>query len=309
LVLGPPSDPAIYVGLTFPALRPLLHAPGEEDVIAIGASIDGVPAGLLLATMIGHTEEAGGPTAKLRSLMVASPFRREGIGKALMGQLEVALREREIVGLFCVYSTRLPDRAALEATLAAAGWVKPRFRELRLAGECGKMVEAVATWPTVQDRLMNSARYAFTPWSEATGENDLAAIERLCAQRPCVMAPMIRPATWEPFCDPAITMAVRHNGALVGWVAAHRLERPAQAAPEVYYVSYLDEELQRSGAMVAAYFRAFHRQAEIYGDESIAHYSAVEPAMKAITLRRFAPIARWIDELWTSGKRLRATSA
>jgi len=92
---------------------------------------------------------------------------------------------------------------------------------------------------------------------------------------------------------------------LVGWVAAAPIPpSAANPAPQLYYVSYLDEALQRNGIMVAAYLCAFERQAAAYGADSLALYGAVEPAMTAVTRRRFAPLARWVDEIRISGRRL-----
>jgi GNAT superfamily N-acetyltransferase len=298
---------ASFLALTFPAYWRHLER-REPDVIALGARVDGLAVGLALGRMVGETVEAGGQTAQLLSLMVARPFRCRGIGTGLVKALEAQLAARGIVGVFAYHSSRLPACAAFEGLLASERWLGPKMTELRLTGQCGLMIEAVANWPTVRNRLEHRENYLFTPWREVGGEADAAAIDRLVRQPPCARAPLIHPEKWRDLYDPAVSIAVRRAGRLVGWVAAHLVAPAAPSSgrgkPQLYYVSYLDEALQKTGILVSAYLNAFRLQEAAHGPESLAHYTAVERAMVAITRRRFAPIATWVDEIRISGKKL-----
>ena len=177
---------AAFEHLTFPRYRLLLTA-GHDGVVAFGASTGLRPIGLALA-ICADPEKDG----RLLSLVVDGSARREGVGGALLRACEGALAEHQCKAMVAYHSDRLPAALAFQATLRSCGWDEPELCEVRSAGRCGALADAIAKWPGVGRLLQNSA-YSFAPWGEVTSM-DTPAIERLSAEPLC--SPYLSPDSW-----------------------------------------------------------------------------------------------------------------
>ncbi len=115
-------EAARFAPLTFPALRGRLGA-GEPDrnLLAVGAALPGEPVGLALAEIA-----PGGASVQLLSLFVAAPYRRRGLGTALLAELEATLAQRGCIRMSAAYRDALPGLTALEGVLRKRCWTPPQ---------------------------------------------------------------------------------------------------------------------------------------------------------------------------------------
>lgn len=283
------DDPVRFAGLTFPRYRPVLGQlpPGA---IAIGASLAGKPVGLALATRRNPRQEA-----RLLSVMVASSVRRGGIGTLLMHRLQSAFAENGDGKLIAYHSTRLAARPAFEALLARSGWSAPAVYEIRGAGHCAAVVAEL-------DRLRPARRgylppgAVIEPWASVT-DADRAAMQALLAG-PDALGGDLDPARHEPAATPQISVVLRLDGQVIGWVIG---ERDANGVC-YYWSGFVVARWRRSGALIGLVRDVCARQAAAFGPDSIARLSTVPaiPAMARFIRERLGPIGLWVDDFLTS---------
>lgn len=294
-ILTPPVPE--FTALTFPRLASCLSAPGPGTV-AVGALSDGNPVGLALgeATMDG---------VRLLSIMVDPPCRRRGIGRALLHTFAVASGERGGKGVVMLYPSRLPSRSALEHLQSLAGWTVPRLACVQLVGFAEAMADVVGRWPGVRRLLDRPGAYRFTPWADLTAADHREVTALLTED---AESPFPDPRAWVGFA-PEFSLALRQEERLVGWVIGERangglgpMTRSEGTSSVVYRNAYCANSHARGGILIAAYHHAFSRQAKRLGSKSRAIYQTHpgRPAMLALTLRRFAPIALRVDEVMES---------
>ncbi len=287
-----------FATLTFPRLAPMLDTVAPPWVAA-GIRVGGLPAGLAL----GLVREGD---ARLLSVSVARPLRRRGVGSALVTAWEAQAAALGATVSRAGHTGRLPGRRAFEATLARAGWAPTRPMEIWAIGETGPMVAEVGRWPSVAGRVREPNGFTFEPWREPDAD-DGAAISAGEAEPDFL--PSMAPALCAGRVEPACSIAVRRDGALVGWVLGERAEGVAldgyRDRPAIYYRSaYLSRPLWHTGLLVGAYWHAYARQAEAFGPRSIATFRTAMPRMMALVRRRFAPISLRIDETFETTKPL-----
>ena len=284
------GNAAAFATLGFPRLAPVLdHL--EQPWVAVGATVGGLPAGLAL----GQIQEDG---ARLLSLTVARSLRNRGIGRTLAEGWGRAAAAAGATGLVTAFSDKLPERAALAATLSAAGWTAPRLTHVRAIGEAAPMVEAVGRWPSLTGRLRDPDGFSFDPWRTPDAD-DRAAIADLAAEPEHL--PLMHPDVRAERIEPACSIAVRRRGMLVGWVLAERAESVPldgyRDRPAIDYRSaYLARSLWHTGMLVGAYWHAYARQVAAFGPNSIAMFGTMFPRMMSLVRRRFAPISLRVDE-------------
>lgn len=305
VVLAPlTGDASAYASLTFPRLAPRLVAL-TPPWLAVGATLGGVPVGFAL----GHACEG---EVQLLSVVVAPSLRGQGLGRRLIAAFADRAAATGARGAVIAYSSRLDaeSAAALVSAATAAGWSAPTLRELICFSETGSMVESVGRWPAVSGRLRDAKKVDFAPWHPlddadhaaiAAMADDEGYLPHMHPDRP--MAPPV----------PECSVAVRRDGALVGWVMAEQAptvplpgyrDRPAIT----YRSAYLRADLWHTGALVGAYWHAFDRQAALLGARSIAIYHTCLPRMMAMVRRRFGPLHLRVDEAWELKVTLRHSS-
>jgi ribosomal protein S18 acetylase RimI-like enzyme len=306
LIPQPPSLPGISIErlgesapafehLTFPRYRALLGA-GKRGIVAFAASSGLTPVGLVLA---GHHDPK--EDVRLLSLAVDAPRRRLGVGGALLRACEFALVEAGCKAMVGYHSRRLPSAPAFEATLSSCGWDAPQLCEVRCAGRCGVLADAIAAWPGVR-RLLRNAAFPFSPWSTVNPADD-PAIERLSREPTC--RPNMSPKSWAGYIEPRVSVAIRRHRELVGWVLL-RLDG-AENEPTLHCESaYIQHELWRTGVLVAAYLHGYQAGVRHFGPQTIVRFFTGPrmPGMMALTRRRFAPVSLWIDDWMVSRKTL-----
>lgn len=117
-----PSIAHAYQRFTFQGYRQMLTQSAETNplpILMLGAECLGHPAGLLLC----HLPLDGCP--RILSLFVAEPFRRLGIGTALLEHLRAVLQEQNHKQLIIEYLA-LKHTSQLESLLRKTGWQEPK---------------------------------------------------------------------------------------------------------------------------------------------------------------------------------------
>jgi hypothetical protein len=286
-----------FAKLTYPRFVRCLTEPGWP-IVAVGAVANGRPIGLALALL-------AGTTGRLLSLNVERVWRQRGIGTALLAACEGALVLRGAVEIVATHSSRTVARTAFERTLATARWEPTQLTGLRVTARCGPMLEVVGAWPSMR-RLLAQREYEYAPWTNLD-QSDREAIEHLCRQKPCRDCPALTPKMWPDPIESATSLLLRRGKRLVGWVVSERQHELESATPSVHYTAaYADMVLWHTAVMMAAYYRAFRRQAAAFGPTSFARFETPRAmgGMFALLRRRLAPLAVSADEIFVTRRRL-----
>lgn len=274
----------LFAGFTFARYRQAL-AVLEPSVIAIGAIVDGRPAGLALGTC------SKGDEGELLSIAVAPAERRRGIGLALIEAWRAEATRRGMDAMIARYTEANASRAAFEALAMRAAWSKPTEDGVMVTGRAGAMAEVVGAWRAIGGRLAQPGLYDYAPVD--LSDADRAMVLAYLAQPDA--AGMLGPVALADRISPAFSTLIRRQGVLVGWVlASETAERSIR-----YEEAFLDPVYWHSGITIGAYHHCYSRQATLLGWDSIATYytNSTRPRMVALTRRRFAPIADRIDTI------------
>jgi GNAT superfamily N-acetyltransferase len=295
------AQPA-FAGMTYPRLCRLLTL-GGAGIVAIGALQAGTPVGLALGAR-------GDRAGNLLSVMVDRAWRRQGIGRKLLRAFQAAMKAAGICRLRAEYPGSIASRSALELLLSRLAWNAPQLHSVQLIGYAGAMAEAGSSWPGVRHLLAKSGRIECAPWNVRT-PTDQAALQQLLVEDTVLQPP--DPRQWAATLEARTSFALRHDGALVGWIIGERVSggfgaySTSQGVPSIHYpAAYCARPYRKGGALIAAYYRAFSAQAALFGPESRAIYRTHPGAraMLALTRRRFAPIALRLDEIMVAEKDL-----
>jgi uncharacterized protein (TIGR03032 family) len=235
-----PANLSPYAALTFPSL-----APGSAALSRISGELLGLSAmaaGSMVAFAIVERSADGG--AQLLSLKVDPAWRRRGIGTGLLQRLMVFLAREGIAPLSLRYQAS-PERAAsLEPILARLGWSLPRTEFVLLEGRSDQL--AAIDWA---DRYPITTPWSLLPWHQL---RDPQRAEAAVLGAPAELQPPADPQGLEP----AISLALLHHDALVGWLLAHRT-----GASSVRYSSLFVAPAHRGRARAMALMvEGFRRQ-------------------------------------------------
>jgi uncharacterized protein (TIGR03032 family) len=268
-----PQTLAPYVSLTFPSLAPgsarLAALTGE--LLAVSAMASGTMVGLVIA------ERTPDGQAKLVSMLVEPGFRRLGIAAHLVVYLQRFVAQQGVQTLSASYQASAAITASFEPLLAKLGWPAPQTDFVLIQSNADKL--ATTGWAT---RYALKPAYSIFPWLEATPA-DMAVAQTLGA--PAVLLPPQPPTPTPPSTqdaqplEPAISLGLRHQGALVGWLIAHRV-----APDAVRYSSVFVAPAHRlRGQGLALLAEGFNRQ----HSAGITHAKAAIAVGNAEFLRMF----------------------
>lgn len=294
------DEAGLFRHLTFPSLGADIErlAPAWFMIAALAGN---KPVGLAIAS---PGETAG--EFVLKSISVAPMQRRQRIGRALLRSVEAELVQRKGVRLSARFISSMKKADAFVALARAARWSEPRTAGVSLVGEAGRMAQSSGEWPGLKAWLSHPGGFTFEAWRPLT-DADQTSLARLRAQRS--FRSHLDFTRFAADIDPACSLHVRRSGELLGWVAATAFQgatvtRHGNRIGRLYRSAYIDENLWRTAALVAAYHHAVSRQGSAYGNDSIATYFTEFPGQMALTRRRFAPIALSIDEIHEVSKSL-----
>jgi arsenite methyltransferase len=264
--------------------RDLLKVGADPNLLALGASFWGQPAGVALV----HT---GDEAAHLLDLYVLPAYRGAGIGTALLAGVEEAAQGFGIAKLHALYR---PDEhtLAFERVLKKRGWDSPTLNHI-VFWTTREQDALSLEW--VQE-LRFEPPYEVVPWPDVT-QADLDAIAKLGEEGryPPSLSPFARPKeAW----DGETSFVLRHEGSVAGWVCALR-EKPLQLLIDILYVY---PPRQRLGKMLIG---EVTRRCWQIGMEDMYWRVAPDNAPMLEWSRRSFP-DRILDEFeeWTSEKTL-----
>ncbi|WP_106751282.1 GNAT family N-acetyltransferase [Pannonibacter carbonis] len=210
------EDLAALSRLTTQNLRSQLANPeGGPDNCNLVAWIENVPAGLLLSRR--SLDRFG--TQELLSLMVTPLFRRQGLARALLAELEITMASAGRTHLLASWSDRLPQLESFRALLSREGWDIPEPARLRMSFNVGERQDALRTFRP----LMASARrhgLSSRPMAAMPDEpRNLMLAAATTFARAGAMPAWANPAPWLEHCDPAVSQLLfDENGRLCGWL-------------------------------------------------------------------------------------------
>lgn len=259
---------------TFGAYRSCLENFDSERFLAVGAVVDGMPAGLILCRL----EDK--PLAHILSIYVVPALRRRGFAAELLRRAEERLATAGFQELEISYRSGREITPGLEALLAREGWPPSSVRQIYCRTNGWKMLEA--GWIQSMDL---PPEYEVIPWSEVTDE-DRASILARQEEKPFFL-PELNPLVHEVNHEPINSLALRLRGEVVGWLITHRIDGKCIR----YTCSYLRPDLQSVGRLVALYGEAMRRQIAVLGEDSTGIWTVPVkiPRMAAFVRRRFAP--------------------
>ena len=242
-----PDEAPAFIPLTFPAYAPRLIRGG----LAVGAYQGREPVGLALLAPGGERR------AELLSLYVTLGHRNRNLGRTILGLAEDAAAQRGAMGMHTVWSQGLASARAFESVLAARGWSEPVQRMLTLHGdmdsEFGEGVRRM--YPKYESPDCLPRRYGFSTWRDM-GEEDRWFI-RSREGRPGWYEPRANPFREEACLDQDMSLVLRKDGLIVGWLTIHRTLPGTLRYTDVF----LREDLKRAGAVaITLVTHAFWRQ-------------------------------------------------
>ncbi len=220
---------------------------------------------------------------QLLSLWVEEPYRKAGLGLALLQASESAAEKAGCARLKTVYRSTLPDRVAFEKTLCAAGWQPPALRMLVLETSYERMMAS----PVMQNPPPLGEGFTLLPWSEVPAE----AIEAAAAKR-CFHKEVWPPNYGENY-HRETSFGVLFGGELVGWIVNHPTSDPAVLR---FTTSYLRDDLQRRGRFASVIAESVRRTRPSGKERAIWTVPVFFPRMLSFARRRLAPFCDRVSE-------------
>ena len=181
----------------------------QEDAVAVGAVFAGAPIGLALA---GVSEASR--SASILSVAVAPAFRGQGVGTALLRQLE-----QEVMpccdSAEAVFTDGSEYSDAVRRLLVKQGWGPIRPRMLICKSNRERIFQA--PWmhqPPLPDE------FEIFRWCDLSETEKAEIRERRYIQYPDIESPFED----EDWMEPVSSLGLRHRGVVAGWMITHILE-------------------------------------------------------------------------------------
>ena len=256
--LSPERAPG-FRDMTFPAYQPLLGlrpvvlhpqegANSKTQPIAIGAFLDGNPAGLALVGV----PMTVGDSPELLSIFVTPPARRQGIADRLLSEAETVVREEGFRRLGAVYMTGRPGIQIMERLLEAHHWSPPVSRMITVKFT----VQEAMTTPWYRKYPLRSKLELF-PWRELRSE-DRAWLRESQRSSGWIAEDLVPWNYDERGFEPTSSVGARLDGKVVGWVINHRVGGDIVR----FTCSYIRPDLKQRGRIVPLYSEAIRRLSE-----------------------------------------------
>lgn len=290
------EEAARLAPLTFRAMAGLLTGLDQIRHVAFAAWAGDQPVGLLLAGPNLVQE----PPPQLYSLVVASGWRRRGIGSRLLDAfMDWGIRQGH-AALVTEWSDRLPGNGALAAALVRAGWTPPRQASLRLQSS----VDRTDSVFTRRNQLL--ARVArdtirILSWGDATP----AARERVLTismelGQDGTLPDWGDPRPWFTRLDPLYSLLILDGqDNPLGWIIC---EHQVAVGRWFFPIGWIHPDHARRGLLMAAIARVTAMLAENEGPGAIAAFETthLNKTMWYMLEKHFRPHATMADYLLAS---------
>ena len=204
---------AQYCSMTFPAFQGLLNFNSAVVApLAIGTLQNEAPAGLALLVTNPSAAEA-----ELLSIFVSPQLRRNGIALELMQRTLAYCKKQNIQKISATYMSGQDSTQTLENIFKKTGWALPQTRMLVV--RCS--LDSIKSAPWL-NRYALPKGYEVLPWAQvSTAEREALVVSNL--EKPWI-APDLVPFNFEENYEPTTSVALRFNGAIVGWCITHAVE-------------------------------------------------------------------------------------
>lgn len=302
-----PETVGVFAEMTFPAYRHMLplqptpRHPGQGDrapvqPLASGAWMADTPAGLVLAEVPYHRREHG----ELLSVFVDQRFRGQGVGTALVEEMEARMTRGGLEDVTAVYMSGGAGVPAMERIFEKRQWSPPEVRSISVRFTPQEAMET----PWFGKVTLRDADFEILPWSA------VPQAERDRARRAHETTPWIKKGLefWNHDhygFDEVSSLGLRYRGELVGWVINHRLA-PKQVR---FTCSFMRDDLSRRGRILPLYTESIRRLAE----EGCETCTLITPVwykeMAEFLKRRCAHCVSYFGETRGVEKVLRAATA
>lgn len=237
-----PEEAASCAGLTFPSMTPKLAEVSDKGPhLALAAARGDEIVGLIYGEIEADT------TGHVRSVFVRAAHRGQRIAGALLAHLE-----RQFTQLGCqqakiAWMTGRASTEVLERLLHSAGWDEPVSQTLICRTD-----ERMLTWSRYGTKTMRvDEEFTLLPWVDIS-DYDRESIRRRQAEEPWIPEDLI-PFQYESNLEPINSLAVRHEGEIIGWMITHRV------APDTirYTCSFMHPRLQGRFRIAPIYQQAY----------------------------------------------------
>jgi len=291
-----------FAKLTYPRFRTLLSQPLESDTgrnsVAIGAEHRGKPVGLALIS-----PQCSEQNRRLWSVSVAASHRCRGVAKSLLKVGEDAVAGMGTRMLVAYHSSRMSNLEAYERLIKSAGWSPPKELEYRAAARAQWVFDGMRQWQYLLRRLEQKG-YSTTGWADRTAQDRTRISELVADEATC--PPHFDPNRWEGRAEPAISVAIRRHGDIVGWIIGERDDRFHDERVYHYSTGWVLPELSRTGWLIGGILDVCRRQAEVFGPDSLSICETLPTnlAMRKFIWERLRPAyVLWTDVRYVSEKR------
>jgi GNAT superfamily N-acetyltransferase len=276
-----PAFAPLAVTTLRPALARLAMLPG---VVTAGARLMGAPVGLAVAVT-----PPGADVARLLSVFVTPTARRAKIGTSLMRHVADELRARDGAGLEALVPADAVGASALEGLFSSVGFAQPTLASLRCVAEHRRMLSA--PWLCANRDLPDD--YDIVSWVDLTDEQRTGI--QICQSRRPFFPEDLNPFHHEHELDAATSVALRHHGAVVGWMITHRMTPTVLS----YTCGFVRDDLARRGRFIPLLHEALVREVATAPDvEHLGIWAtpASHPAMVRFERTHMAPFSREVVE-------------
>ena len=286
-----------FAELTYPRLRHLLTKEESDlthrDRLVVGALCGGVSIGLAL-----YSREYGEGERRLLSVFVDRRFRRRGIALELLDRGERVAMEKETTKLVAFHSNQTANYAYYEGLVQKAGWSSPQLFEYRLAGKARWVYDAERDWAKFLTRVRRGG-YAAKSWDEVT-EADNARLADIVAHEMPEADRAFDPLNHHlPDFMSEISVLLYCGDDIAGWVLG---AKGAVADTYNYKTGYALPKYQKRGYLIVGMMEVCHRQAELFGPETLSTYETNNAAMQRVMHKQIKPYSEWTDERFVCEK-------
>ena len=267
----------------FPAAHPLLHQPTVLNAYLLGAKslLGGRLVAFILAEVYPHNN-----TVQLYSFYVDPAYRKQGIGRSLfLFFQDVLLHQKKVGSIGCEFDQSLPECAAFEKILLAAGWPQPYFYLLRCFFDMSQFNP-----PWFGKKLLLPAEVEIFPWEQLT-EKDKKNIKNKQAQG--WFHSYLNPFQGKIPIEELNSLGMRFQGNLIGWCITHRVEKDL-----IRYTSlYTDPVFQGRAWGIALLQKSLEIQIEKSQTWALfdAQVKEIDPTWVQFIKKRLLPYAQKVE--------------
>lgn len=282
--------------LTFRSMAGLLTGLDQIRYVAFAAWAGNQPVGLLLAGPNLVRE----PPPQLYSLVVASGWRRRGIGSRLLDAFMDWGTRQGHAALVTEWSDRLPGNFAVGAALLRAGWTPPRQASLRLQSTVDRTERVFTRRDQLLARLERD-NICIISWGHAPAP---------VKERLVTLATMMGdggtlphwgdPRPWLAQLDPLYSLLILDGqDNPLGWIIC---EHQVAVGRWFFPIGWIHPDHARRGLLMAAIARVTAMLAENQGPDAIAAFETthLNKTMWYMLEKHFRPHATMADYLLAS---------